>query len=134
MALNYKFDYCSSLPALSIPEGSRTIEFTIRGDGENFIDAMFVEDAIRAFTRVIQTPKANLTIDLCSGNRTKINTLVSRAAKIFGRKVKILHQGQVPEYIEFYASPNKFEKLFGFRAKISLEEGLMKLERHLRKS
>ncbi|MEK7142969.1 MAG: NAD-dependent epimerase/dehydratase family protein [Patescibacteria group bacterium] len=102
-------------------------EFVIRGDGKNFIDAMFVEDAIEAIVKVIESSKTNLTVDLCSGDRIKISDLVKQAGQIFGQKVKIVHQSSVPEYIEFYASPDEFERLFDFRAKISLKEGLTKL-------
>lgn len=106
--------------------------FTIRGDGQNYIDAMYVEEGVRALVKVIESSKVNLTIDLCSGNRMKIDELVRRAGEVFGRKVQISHQGQVPEYIEFFASPAEFQRLFGFRAKISLEEGLRKLYKFIK--
>jgi len=109
----------------------RKNEFVIRGNGQNLIDAMYIEDAVAGLVKVIKSPKANLTIDFCKGDHPNINQLVKEAAEIFNIKVKIKHEGQVPEYNQFYASNKEFEKLFGFRAKISLEEGLRKLKAHL---
>jgi len=109
----------------------RKNDFLIRGNGQNLIDAMNVRDAIAGFSKAIVSQKANFTIDFCKGDHPNINQLVKEAAEIFDIKVEIKHKGQVPEYNQFYASDKEFEKLFGFRAKISLEEGLRKLKAHL---
>lgn len=109
-------------------------EFTIRGNGKNLIDAMFVEDAIRGLVAVIKSSKTNITIDFCKGEHPNINQLVREAAKIFNLDIKIKHQGQVPEYNQFYASPAQFQRFFGFRAKTTLEEGLEKLEGWIRRN
>lgn len=106
-------------------------EFTIRGDGKNLIDAMYVQDAIAGFIKVIMSDKTNITIDFCKGEHPDINQLVVEAASIFDIDVKITHQGAVPEYNNFYASPREFEKTFGFRAKTPLKNGLIKLKKHL---
>jgi nucleoside-diphosphate-sugar epimerase len=106
-------------------------EFAITGDGENLIDAMMVDDTINGIVKIIQSQKTNLTIDFCKGDHPTINQLVKEAAKIFGIKAKISHQGQVPEYNKFYASPKEFERQFSFKPKISLEEGMRKLKEHL---
>lgn len=102
-------------------------EFILRGNGKNFIDAMFADDAVEGLVRVIQSPETNLIVDFCKGDHPDINQLVKMAAQVFQTKVKIKHQGQIPEYNQFYASPKEFEKLFNFRPKISLKEGLTKL-------
>jgi nucleoside-diphosphate-sugar epimerase len=104
-------------------------EFTIRGDGKNLIDAMEVSDAVAGLAKVIQAKKANLTIDFCKGEHPTITQLVRRAAETFDQKVKIKYEGRVPEYNNFYASNREFEKIFGFRPKISLEQGLKRLYR-----
>lgn len=107
-------------------------EFTIHGNGLNLIDAMYVEDAVGGLVKVIESSRHNLTIDFCKGDHPNINQLVQEATKIFNLKVKIKHEGQVPEYNQFYASTKEFEKLFGFRPKVTLEEGLKRLEAWLR--
>lgn len=102
-------------------------EFIIRGNGKNFIDAMYIEDMIEGLVEVIKSPKGNLVVDFCKGDHPDINELVKIAAQVFRIKVKIKHEGSVPEYNQFYASPKKFERIFCFKAKVSLEEGLKKL-------
>ncbi len=101
--------------------------FTIRGNGKNLIDAMYIENVIQGFVKVISSNKGNLIVDFCKGDHPNINQLVKEAARIFKRKIKIIHKGKVPEYNQFYASSNTFNRLFGFKPKISLEEGLKKL-------
>lgn len=98
-------------------------EFTVYGDGTNYIDFMYVDDAIRGILAVIQSPKANVTVDFCSGNPQTINELVTNVGRMFNRKIKITHLGTSPEYITFYASPQKMFRVFGFKPGISLKDG-----------
>jgi len=107
-------------------------EFIVRGNGKNLIDAMFIEDAVKGIVAAISSKKTNLTVDFCKGDHPTVNQLVQGAASVFNIKVGIKHHGQVPEYNQFYASPKEFEKLFGFRPEISLDEGLKKLEEWIR--
>lgn len=109
-------------------------EFTIRGNGKNFIDAMYIEDAVKGITKVIMSDKQNLTVDFCSGTPLTINELVKKVARIFGiQTVKINKIGETAEYIEFYSSPAKMKQLFDFEPKMSLKRGLEKFVRFLEK-
>ena len=107
-------------------------EFTVRGDGENLIDAMYIDDAIEGIFKVMESGKKNLTADFCSGTPLTVNELVKMAGVLFqkslpvGREVQVRHEGSVPEYIRFHASPEAMDKLFGFRPRISLQDGLIK--------
>ena len=107
-------------------------EFTIFGDGRNYIDFMYIDDAIQGIISVIKSDKANLIVDFCSGNPLTLNELVKKIGVIFGKDIKILYKGDSPEYITFYASPFRMQQLFGFNPKISLEEGFKKLEKWIR--
>lgn len=103
-------------------------EFTVYGDGENLIDAMYVSDATDTLTKALKTNAKNLTLDVCQGSRMTLNELVSSAASIFGIKdVNINHVGSVAEYIEFTASPKMAQQILDTHSKISLEDGLTKL-------
>lgn len=106
--------------------------FEVRGDGENFIDAMYVDDAVRGLLKTVVGSVKNTTIDFCSGRRLTINQLVGKAARIFGKEnVEIIHEGKTVEHIEFWASPDEMEKCFHFKPKISLEEGFSRLVKFL---
>ena len=112
----------------------RVPQFTVRGDGRNYIDAMHVEDAIRGILAVLESDQGNLTVDFCSGAPLMINELVEIAARTFGlTDLEIEHTGQVPEYINFSASKEAMAQWFRFRPQIPLEEGLQRFAEFLRR-
>jgi len=98
-------------------------DFAVYGDGGNYIDFMYVTDAIRGILAVINSKKANITVDFCSGHPQTINELAMRVGQLFKKKINVIHVGVSPEYITFYASPKEMEKIFGFKPNISLENG-----------
>ncbi len=98
-------------------------EFVIYGDGRNFIDFMYINDAIKGLLSVIKSMKANVTVDFCSGEPRTINELVMEAGHIFNKKINIKHTGSSPEYIKFYASPKEMFRLFHFKPETSLNDG-----------
>ncbi len=106
--------------------------FTIRGSGENLIDAMYVEDAILGALAAAGSTVANVTLDFYGGSPLTINELVKKAALTFGvSAVNIRHEGDVPEYIEFYPVDDSMKRLCDFDVRISLTDGLRKLARFL---
>jgi nucleoside-diphosphate-sugar epimerase len=111
----------------------RLPQFTVRGDGRNYIDAMYVEDTMRAILSVLESEEGDLTVDLCSGTPLTIDELVRTAARTFGLEAEIEHTGQVPEYIDFTVSGEAMARLFGFRPQVSLEEGLQRFAEFLRR-
>lgn len=109
-------------------------EFVIVGDGNNFIDAMYVEDAADGIISVIESDIRDLTVDFASGNPMTINELVKRVAEIFQKNnVKLKHEGWPPEYITFYASNGDMKNLYRFKPSTPLEVGIWKLEQWLEK-
>lgn len=106
--------------------------FTIRGNGENLIDAMYVGDAVEALISVIRSREKNLTMDFCSGTPLTINELVIEAARAFSIKdLRIIHKGSVPEYIRFRPSPKEMREKFGFSPETPLSEGMRRLHQFL---
>jgi UDP-glucose 4-epimerase len=108
-------------------------EYTIRGDGRNLIDAMFVDDTVRGVRRVLESKEDDMTLDFCLGKPYTIKKLVEETARIFNIKVRINMEGDVPEYIDFRPSPLAMEEIFGFIPAIPLSEGLPILAQHLEK-
>jgi nucleoside-diphosphate-sugar epimerase len=115
-----------STKLLELVRSSRENKITIFGDGENYIDFMYVDDAIQGLLAVIASPKKNLTVDFCSGSPKTLNELVDNVGFIFKKEILIEHSGASPEYITFYASPQEMSRCFGFKPKMSLEEGFRK--------
>lgn len=109
-------------------------DFAIVGDGNNFIDAMFVDDAVEGLLSVIGSDVRDVTVDFASGEPLAINELVTRVAKIFGlNNVTIKHKGSPVEYTTFYVSGKGMESLLGFKPKTPLEVGIWKLAKWLEK-
>jgi nucleoside-diphosphate-sugar epimerase len=107
--------------------------FTVIGDGNNFIDAMYIDDAIRALISVLTLPPKERVrcIDLGVGIGETINQVVTRAAHTFGLEPQISHKGSTSEYIRFLIDPGPFRAAYQFTPTISLEDGLKCLANHL---
>lgn len=112
----------------------RNPSFTVTGDGENYIDAMYIQDSIRALLTVLTTPPTEPVrcVDLGVGGGESVNQLVTRAAHVFGLEPQISHAGSSPEYIRFVIDPQPFSSIYQFTPIISLEEGLKRLATHLK--
>jgi nucleoside-diphosphate-sugar epimerase len=111
----------------------RNPHFTVIGDGENYIDAMYIDDAIRALLAALTSPPAegSRSTDLGIGSRESINQVVTRAAHTFGLEPEIEHVGTTPEYIRFVIDPQPFSLAYRFQPTVALEEGLKHLAAHL---
>lgn len=109
-------------------------EFTVTGNGRNLIDAMYVQDTVKAVNKLIKGNRKNLTLDLACGNPVSINKLVKDAASLFGHdRAVIRHSLNVPEYIKFYSKDSQLKEFYSFRPRISLNEGLSKLSAFIEK-
>lgn len=105
-------------------------EYEIYGDGTNLIDLIYIDDVVACLINIVKSNKSE-TVNFGSGNPLTINAFVTKIGKIFGKKVKIKHKGKAAEPIKFYASSKEIKKL-GFKQKITLEEGIKRLSKHLK--
>ncbi len=106
--------------------------FEVRGDGRNLIDAMYVGDTVDALHKVICSKVSNVTVDFCSGTPRTIDALIREAAATFGiSEPAIAKSGSVPECINFWASPDSMQRLFGGSPQTSLGDGLRHLANYL---
>jgi UDP-glucuronate 4-epimerase len=98
--------------------------YVLRGDGRNMIDAMYVDDTVRAILAILAKPGDTATVDLHSGAPMPLKDLVERAARRFGLEARIEYEGEVPEYNEFRSDDHAMRSRFGFAPAIDLDEGL----------
>jgi UDP-glucose 4-epimerase len=116
--------YTRLIRAFALEAGN---EFTVRGDGENLIDAMHVDDTVEGILKAVVGDGRNLVVDFATGSPMTVNELVRKAAAAFHREpIVIRHEGAVPEYIRFRVSREGMKRHFGFEPKVPLEEGLMR--------
>jgi nucleoside-diphosphate-sugar epimerase len=106
-------------------------EFSVRGDGRNLIDFMFVDDAVEGLLRVMQTPEFSGTIDFASGTPLSVDEVVTTVARVIGIAAVIRHEGHTEEYIRFRSADRAMRDRFGFVPAVPLEDGLRWLHQHL---
>jgi UDP-glucose 4-epimerase len=105
--------------------------FVIRGDGQNLIDFMHVDDAVDGFLELVKAKGARLTVDFASGTPVSINDIVATMASTIGVEVTVRHEGTVAEYIEFRSTDTTMRDRFGVAPKISFADGLERLSAFL---
>ena len=110
----------------------RERRFELRGDGQNWIDAMYVDDAVRGLLEMLTGSPADLTLDFGVGAPLTLDELVRAAARAFGvGDVEIVHTGTVAEHHRFHISAERAAELYGFRPQVPLEEGLRRLHQFI---
>jgi len=110
---------------LALAAGQR--EFTIRGNGENLIDFMHVDDAVDGMLRLVQARGTSATVDFASGAPVSVNAVVQTMARTLGVEVVLRHQGETEEYIQFHSVDRAMRDRFGFAPSISFEDGVRRL-------
>ncbi len=107
-------------------------EFVIRGNGENLIDFMYVDDAVRGFLALVQASGERTTVDFASGTPVTVNQVVKAMADTCGVTVQVRHEGHTEEFIEFRSVDRTMSERFGFTPIVPLADGLARLRDHLR--
>jgi UDP-glucose 4-epimerase len=109
----------------AIIAGERT--FTIRGNGQNLIDFMYVDDAVDAMLKVVADPSFSGIVDLASRAPVTIDAIAETMARAVGVDVTVRHEGHVEEYIEFTSADDTMRTRFGFTPSIAFEDGIRRL-------
>ena len=113
----------------AIRDGQR--EFVVRGNGQNLIDFMYVDDAVDGFLSLVKAAGTRATVDFASGTPVSVNDVVHMMARVSGAEVSIRHEGAVAEYIEFRSADTTMRDTFGFAPTVSFESGLQRLQAFL---
>jgi UDP-glucose 4-epimerase len=103
-------------------------EFVVRGDGQNLIDFMYVDDAVDGYLALLNAGGTSATVDFASETPTTIDEVVASMARAFDIDIHIRHEGQVPEYIEFHSTDTAMRDQFGVVPAISFGEGFARLK------
>ena len=113
----------------AIRDGQR--EFVVRGNGQNLIDFMYVDDAVDGFLSLVKAAGTRATVDFASGTPVGVNDVVHMMARVSGAEVSIRHEGAVAEYIEFRSADTTMRDSFGCAPRVSFESGLQRLQAFL---
>ena len=106
-------------------------EFPIRGDGENLIDFMYVDDAVDGFLKLTAASGFSGTVDFASGEPVSVNHVVQTMARLLGADVTVTHEGRTEEYITFRTVDPTMRQRFGITPRISFEDGIRRLQQFL---
>jgi UDP-glucose 4-epimerase len=113
----------------AVMDGQR--EFTIRGNGENLIDFMYVDDAVDGFLKLTASAGYSGTLDFASGSPVSVNAVAGTMAKVLGADLTIRHEGHTEEFIEFHSVDQTMRSRFGIEPSISFEDGVRRLQQFL---
>jgi len=113
----------------AVMDGQR--EFTLRGNGENLIDFMHVDDAADGFLKLTASAGQSGTVDFASGQPITVNAVVTTMARVLGADVAIHHEGHTEEFIEFRTVDRSMRDRFGVTPAIAFDDGVRRLHRFL---
>ncbi len=106
-------------------------EFTIRGNGQNLIDFMYVDDAVDGFLTLTSAAGFSGTVDFASGSPVTVDAVVETMARVLEAKVTIRHEGRTEEFIQFHTVDGTMRDRFGVTPGTSFEDGVRRLHRFL---
>lgn len=106
-------------------------ELTIRGDGENLIDFMYVDDAVDGLLALTAAAGVSATVDFASGAPVSVNDVVRTMSRVIGVDIAVRHAGHTEEYIEFRSVDPAMRDRFGVRPAITFSDGVGRLHSFL---
>ena len=106
-------------------------ELTIRGNGENLIDFMYVDDAVDGFLKLTSSPGFSGTVDFASGTPVSVNAVAYTMFRVLGADVTLRHVGHTEEYIRFHTIDRTMRDRFGVVPRTSFDDGVRRLHQSL---
>lgn len=122
--MDYKGTYVSVIMKVldRIDQGQPPIIF---GDGTQAYDFVHVDDVARANILALKSDATDEFFNVGMGVKTSIDELVARLIEITGTNVRPEYRPQEQMFVTHrVGSTEKAERMLGFRAKITLDEGL----------
>jgi UDP-glucose 4-epimerase len=113
----------------AVMDGQR--QFTIRGDGENLIDFMYIDDAVDGLLTLTARAGESGTVDFASGEPISVNQVVETMGHTLGVEIGLTYVGHSEEYIQFRTVDQAMSERFGVRPSISFADGVARLQRFL---
>lgn len=108
----------------------------ILGDGEQTMDFIYIEDLARSNILALQSELTDDVFNIASSSETSLNDLAVALLKVMESDLQPEYgpERKVNSVSRRLADTTKAEQLLGFRAQVSLEDGLSRLVNWWRKS
>jgi len=101
-------------------------------DGEQARDFVYVDDVARAVIALLDRPNVVGTFNVGTGTPTTIEQIARSIARVLGRShlgIEVSQRYRLGDIRTCYADVSKIEAATGWRAEVSLDDGLAKLAR-----
>ena len=101
----------------------------ILGDGKTTMDFVYIEDVARSNILALASDVSDEVFNIASGVETSLNQLAERLLKVMGSDLQPDYgpERKVNPVSRRLADTRKAEQLLGFRAEVSLDDGLARL-------
>lgn len=101
----------------------------ILGDGTQTMDFVYIEDVARSNILALESDLTDEVFNIASGRETSLNELAAALLKVMGSDLQPEYgpERKVNPVSRRMADTTKAERLLGFRAQVSLEDGLSRL-------
>ena len=101
--------------------------FTIFGDGENYLDTMYIDDYVEIFFSLIQNNITNLILPFARSKPVTVSKMASTIAEVYSNNnFQTIFQGEPTENTNFILDNEELIKYSKISPNISLREGLIK--------
>ena len=115
------------LPATIMKVVNKNNPIEVWGDGNDIRDFIHVDDFVRACVMVMEKVNNYDIFNIGSGTGKSVKDILNTCMKIENYNTKIIYNSNKPSMIPIrLLDVSKAEKVFGFKTKISLQEGLEK--------
>ncbi|MCU0724510.1 MAG: NAD-dependent epimerase/dehydratase family protein [Planctomycetes bacterium] len=98
---------------------------TLFGDGSSRRDYTYIDDVVEGTLRALERPGGCLVLNIGSGRPITLLRLVETIAAAVGREARVAWTERATGDVGLtWADPSRAEAVLGFRARVSLEEGI----------
>jgi UDP-glucose 4-epimerase len=101
----------------------------VLGDGKTTMDFVYIDDVARSNILALQSEISDEVFNVASGVETSLNDLAAALLRVMGSSLRPEYgpERKVNPVSRRLADTSKAERMLGFRARVSLDEGLRQL-------
>lgn len=100
---------------------------TVYGDGSVVRDYIYIDDAVEGILKIANTSLNEKIFNLGSGSGTSLMEVLNIIKKVTGKELRVeFKEGRQADVPINYLDMSRYERIFGKKQMISLEEGIQK--------
>jgi len=113
--------------SIFVSQALRNNSILVKGSLDRFRDFIYIDDVVNCWLKAIELNELNnITVNLGTGKRTDIGTLVNEISKNFYAPEIIVEGSTLGDQFGIYADTSKLKSYFKINALTSLKEGVNK--------